>query len=63
MEDMNIRQLFSVATEVLRENIDREQQLLDTINCVCDVGVEHYQQILEIAEHLQLIPPLFKMKL
>ncbi|KAG2194329.1 hypothetical protein INT47_000256 [Mucor saturninus] len=57
LENPTVRQLFSIATEVLRENIDREQQLLDTINCACDVGVKHYQQILEIAERLQYNSP------
>jgi hypothetical protein len=56
-ENLTIRQLFSIATEVLRENIDREQQLLNAINCACDVGVKHYQQILEIAERLQYDSP------
>ncbi|KAG2218893.1 hypothetical protein INT45_007620 [Circinella minor] len=43
--------------EVLRKNIDREQQLLNAINCACDVGVKHYQQILETAERLQYDSP------
>ncbi|KAK4520628.1 uncharacterized protein ATC70_006506 [Mucor velutinosus] len=57
LENLTIRQLFSIATEVLRENIDREQQLLNVINCACDVGVKHYQQTLEIAERLQYDSP------
>ncbi|KAI8887894.1 hypothetical protein K501DRAFT_268510 [Backusella circina FSU 941] len=57
LENLTIRHLFSIATEVLRENIDREQQLLNAINCACDVGVKHYQQILEIAERLQYDSP------
>lgn len=37
-ENLTIRQLFSIAAEVLRKNIDREQQLFSTMNCACDVG-------------------------
>lgn len=32
-DNMTIRQLFLIATEVVRENMNREQQLLNTINC------------------------------
>lgn len=62
-ENLTIRQLFSIATEVLQKNIDREQQLLNAINCACDVGFKHYQQILETAERLQYDSPVFKTKL
>ncbi|KAI7858104.1 hypothetical protein BDC45DRAFT_602715 [Circinella umbellata] len=42
------------------EQILREQQLLNGIKCACDVGVKHYQKILETPERL---PPVFKVKL
>ncbi|KAG1136905.1 hypothetical protein G6F37_010814 [Rhizopus arrhizus] len=44
LENLTIRQLFSIATEVLRENIDREQQLLNAINCACDVGLKQVKR-------------------
>lgn len=43
--------------EDLGEDNDGDQQLLSAINCACDAGVKHYQQILNIAERLQYDSP------
>ncbi|KAG1152612.1 hypothetical protein G6F37_001562 [Rhizopus arrhizus] len=48
---------FQLQQKFCEKNIDREQQLLNAINCACDVGVKNYQQILETAERLHYDSP------
>lgn len=43
---------YKIIIPSLKKTIDQEKRLLEAINIICDVGVNHYQEVINIAKRL-----------
>jgi hypothetical protein len=52
-KDPVTQSLFQIAKDFLEQSIKRETELLDTIKSICNIGIQHYERILNAAERMQ----------
>lgn len=56
-KDPVTQSLFQIAKDFLKQSIKRETELLDTITSVCNIGIQHYERILNTAERMRYDSP------